>query len=158
MSSHISEYFNHSYQKRWIKKLEKAILSEGIEFDFVAVTGISGLMAAQNFCFKHGIELVVVRKNGVKTHSSRNIEYSDSLWEKMKKYNAENKILNYIIIDDCIDSGDTVLNIKKQISKGFPCGTELRGVFVNYNYYDTRSIIGVSHFFLTIVSLCSLDF
>ena len=80
-------------------------LRRKVKFDVIAFTGSSGACIAFTLAYETEIPLLYVRKPGEKSHGSR-IES-----------NAGKTVKKYLIVDDFIDSGDTIRNIVKRIDR-----------------------------------------
>ena len=94
--------------------VEKAVQClQNIAFDTIVFRGFSGAVVGPTVALRLGIPWVLVRKTGDNTHSSRMIE--------------GNVTGDYIIIDDFIDTGDTIDKIINA------CGSKCVGVYL-YDY------------------------
>jgi adenine/guanine phosphoribosyltransferase-like PRPP-binding protein len=87
-----------------VTKVVKMIKARGLEFDAIACRGLSALLIAPIVAMRLGKSLIVVRKNGEKNHSNMKVE-------------GDHGARTYIILDDFIDSGDTVRAIGESIHK-----------------------------------------
>lgn len=90
--------------KQTVTKLINKIHSSNVEFDSIAVTGMSGVLIGSIISYKVNKPLILVRKRSDKSHSGYELEGN---------LGSE----KYIIIDDTIDEGKTVNNIHKSIKK-----------------------------------------
>lgn len=91
-------------RKQTVKKLCECIKKSGIKFDSIAFTGMSGALIAPLVAYKLKKNLVMVRKPSDENHSNMTVE-------------AENVGNRYIIIDDLIFSGKTIINLVKTMDK-----------------------------------------
>lgn len=84
----------------FINKRRKAVIKEAkrrlknVQFDAVAVRGVSGMAMGFSIADALGKDIVVVRK-GENRHSYFNVEYPE-------------RVKTYVIVDDFIDGGSTV--------------------------------------------------
>ncbi len=84
--------------------LERIINSlKDVDFDTIVVTGVSGLLFGPATAHAMGKRLVVVRKRNESSHSREKIE--GELLDGAK----------FIILDDLVDSGTTLINILEAI-------------------------------------------
>ena len=100
-----------------------------LNFDAVAFTGSSGACIAFVLAYETNIPLLYVRKPREKSHGN-NLES-----------NLRTSIKKYLIVDDFIDSGDTVRNMVKRINRACTAKSmnppEPVGVFL----FDTTAFI-----------------
>lgn len=89
-------------RKYVITRLIKEIKKSGVKFDAIVFRGMSGALVAPSVADKMKKPLVVCRKSD-NHHSSYTVEYTERWFE------------NYIVIDDLISSGVTLLTILKMI-------------------------------------------
>lgn len=82
--------------------------TRGLNFDTIVCSGISGLVVAPALAARMGKELLIVHKQGYKTHSP---------------YDVEGNVASecYIIIDDLVDTGDTIRYIVEQVDRATSC-------------------------------------
>lgn len=73
------------------------------EFDTIAFRGMSGAMVAPMVAMRLNKGITIIRKQGERSHAPE----ITGIWENGKRY---------IILDDFISSGNTVLSIKKLLS------------------------------------------
>lgn len=99
---YLNEALGLKQRKQTVKKLCECIKKSGIKFDSIAFTGMSGALIAPLVAYKLKKNLVMVRKPSDKNHSSMTVE-------------AENVGKRYIIIDDLIFSGKTIINLVKTV-------------------------------------------
>jgi len=81
-----------------------AMLDEGIEFDAIVIRGMSGALFAHYVFDKTGKPIVVVRK-GESSHG-RDVEIP-----------YPSNIKKYIILDDLVASGNTIISIKQKMDE-----------------------------------------
>jgi orotate phosphoribosyltransferase-like protein len=86
-----------------VNRLKKEI-KNGLEFNAIACCGVSGTILAGAIAAKLGVDIVVVRKEAGGPHSSWHVEgrYGD---------------VQYVILDDLIESGSTIRYIIDEIQK-----------------------------------------
>ena len=113
-------YHKISLSPRYLRKrvkFAKSILQErGIEYEYVAGTGISGIVFASCLAYSANKKLIAVRKPDDKTnHSGTLIEYPPVKGIRAREYPA--KIL---IVDDFPSSGNTIAYCIKTIKRYFP--------------------------------------
>lgn len=81
---------------------------KGVEFDAVAVTGVSGIAFGAVLAFALKKHLVVVRKEeSPPSHSWKPVE-------------GPVKVTNYLFVDDLVDSGDTFRRVVAAVAKRYP--------------------------------------
>ena len=90
-----------------IKNIREYIQRKKISFEFVAVTGVSGLVVGSIVAHKLKKRLIVVRKKNDSSNATCEVEGIPSGHNQTKK--------RYIIIDDLISSGGTIRRIISQI-------------------------------------------
>lgn len=77
------------------------LIQNGLEFDSIVCTGLSGLLIAPSVADILDKQIIVIRKNNEQSHSDYSIEgFVES---------------PYIIIDDCISTGNTINRIVDQM-------------------------------------------
>ena len=99
-----------------IEKAVQEIRPYAAKFDAIAVTGSSGLLIGPTVAYLLQKGVILVRKPGTSTHSSRRVE-GDDIYKR------------YIIVDDLISSGDTIERIKEATSSQWP-GIECIGTYL----------------------------
>jgi len=92
-----------------------------IEFDTIAFRGVSGALLAPILAYKMEKELCIIRKPDMTTHST----------EKNFEGFVESKA--YIIVDDLVASGDTVMQIIKQMYDHNP-KSKFKGLYLYTSY------------------------
>ena len=100
-----------------IKQYRQAL--KGIKFSHIVVCGTSGLIIGPVLAPVLKKELIIVRKKNEKTHSSLKLETISSFERKF----------NYIIVDDLVDSGNTMRHILKTMDGKF-VNSHLTGIYV----------------------------
>ena len=118
--------FNPEYLKIIVRKCSRKInwlqSKKKVIFDAIAFSGESGGSVSYPLSFKTGIPFICVRKFGTITHGKR-IEGPDKPVNK------------YLIIDDCIDSGNTVKYIVEEITKYTNGKSKCAGVLLYIDVY-----------------------
>jgi len=97
---------------------------EGLDFDTIAVSGVSGLLLGPILAYKMSKKLIVVRKNGDSSHSNYLIEGTCGR--------------KYVIIDDFMSTGATVSYIRQQIDKKIDVSGWKPECVGFYNYDDSE--------------------
>lgn len=100
-------YLAHTYTpglKKALARIEECTADILDQFDYVLVTGLSGIIPGAIFCDRHDKSLVVLRKTGEPCHGS-SIEGPYD-WDEFKPLGDESG--GYIIIDDFMSSGNTI--------------------------------------------------
>lgn len=108
---------------QWLKKSD-------LDFEAIAVSGVSGLVVGGALSYATGIPLVVVRKSGDKKHSDFSVE--SSLVGDFK----------YVILDDLISSGSTIKRIITKIER------DLR-FYDNSKDYRVPECVGIILYYAT---------
>jgi orotate phosphoribosyltransferase-like protein len=75
------------------------------QIDAIAFTGSSGAAIAFTLGIKHNIPLIYVRKPGEESHGGQ------------VECNADTVIKSYLIVDDFIDSGNTIIRIATGVNE-----------------------------------------
>lgn len=123
---YISPLFCQKDRRKIIKHCVKTLRPIADTFDVIAIQGYSMALIAPMIADRLGKQIVLVRKKGESSHSSRVIE------------GLYGKSFNYIIIDDLVASGNTISNLTYSISVYGTCV----GIYLyNMGSYDTRSSI-----------------
>lgn len=107
-----------------VKRMVELIRSQQYKFQAIAALGNSGVPIAAALSLRMKKHLIVVRANGVKSHDGHQL---------CGPYKADAKLQSYIIMDDLVDSGQTINRIHKYVSKDYS-KIVLNGVFC----YSTR--------------------
>jgi len=117
----ISEYLCAALDKRTLPNIIKNAIefSRNIEFDSIAVRGMSGSIVASAIAFELEKNIIIIRKDKDNTHSDATVEYS--FYPR-----------KYIIVDDFISSGKTIKTIIEEMEEdALKC------------HYDNPKCIGV---------------
>jgi len=94
---------NPKTRKDLIEWIYQTLKPHANKFDAIAVCGMSMALVAPTIADRLNKNLILVRKGGERTHSDLRVEgVRDG---------------RYIIIDDIIDTGDTLLRVTEQIEK-----------------------------------------
>ncbi len=117
-SGYLLEELNPSQLKKALARARKCLRKENIDFDSIAFQGISGAILAPPIAISLHKQLLLVRK-------SSNIEKSHSCFP----VEGYDKVENYIIVDDFIESGKTVCEIIKKI-KTFSTKAKCLGILI----------------------------
>lgn len=117
----------HSKRQSQIRRAVRAIREQNLDFDSIVCTGISGIIAAPTIAERLKKRLVIVRKD------------ETSHGEQVESIGQINK---YLIIDDFIETGETLNRIMEILEdypylNGKPVGAYLyaqqaRGLFKDY--------------------------
>lgn len=102
-ASHLTPMLDPKRARYTVKQVIKMIKACGLKFDAIACRGVSGLLIAPIVAMRLNKTLIVVRK-GKKTHSYYVVE-------------GDHAAERYLILDDFIESGDTVRVIGEDIHK-----------------------------------------
>jgi adenine/guanine phosphoribosyltransferase-like PRPP-binding protein len=140
ISGYLSKVFS---TKEFIKIIDKLALKikdfdKKNHFDAIAFTGTSGSAVAYPLSYKLKIPLICIRKG-------RNSHYGE-------KYEGVCNIKKYIIVDDLVNTGNTIKKIQREIKYQSP-EAKLIAVFLYADgrstcYYDTY--LNISENILTI--------
>jgi adenine/guanine phosphoribosyltransferase-like PRPP-binding protein len=110
--------------KRRVDTVAKALVTLrplAEQFDSIVVSGVSGLTMGAILAHELGKNLVIVRKDGEKSHSSYAVEGDPGY--------------HYLIVDDLICSGETLLRVLNVMKRD--CGQRPKCFgFFAYNYVD----------------------
>ena len=87
--------------KRIVEKSARFLQEKGLDFDTIAVQGVSGLIVGSPLAMALDKKIMVVRKQGDKTHCT-----------DVMGFGKNQKIL---MIDDCVETGATVINMVSKI-------------------------------------------
>jgi hypothetical protein len=141
-SEYIKTAITLADRKTIIKDLTALIKGSKIDFDAIALRGLSGAMIAPVIADKLNKPLIICRKDDGH-HSNLSIEYAD-------------KFGDFIIIDDLISSGDTICHIMKMIDDewkklvqkdGAIKRPRCVGIFLYNSWWDTETKIYVRNFY-----------
>jgi adenine/guanine phosphoribosyltransferase-like PRPP-binding protein len=126
-------YFDHATQKTQITvdtichELQNPKLGK---VDLIVGTGFSGTLLLAAIYLQSGIPFGAIRKDINNTHSGRDVETGGI--ESLKE------VQRYVIIDDFIESGETISNIKVKMS-----GHECIGIIFYQNMEELESREGI---------------
>lgn len=123
-NGYIGRNAGHINNKIALRSLKKLIKERKLDFDTIAVSGISGLLLGAPLSNAINKELVIVRKKDDKNNHSG---------DKVEGYSRPNR---YVIVDDIISTGDTVKYIKKTLHKLHP-KAKFIGVLLHDGYRIT---------------------
>lgn len=114
-AEYLKSVFDVRLRNRTVAAIVKLLKDKKIKYDAIVVTGVSGITMGSMVAFHLKKRLVIVRKNigGEATHSCIKVEHTE-----------RGKLVRYIIIDDLIDSGDTVKRIINSIE--LECGNDVK--------------------------------
>lgn len=103
-SGYLRTIFDSTVQlHKAISAAKKIFKKSTVEFDAIAVTGVSGTTFGSILAYTLKKQLIVVRKRTEKTHGNYICE------------GTPNENYKYIIVDDFISSGATIFNIIQEI-------------------------------------------
>ena len=123
-ATHLESVFNISARNKIVKRITKLIReSELKQAEFIAVSGISGLVIGSIVAQKLEKQLVVIRKRGEITHSGHVVEGINLAHTK------------YIIIDDLCDTGTTLNWIRDNLEINSKLTLYCVGLIL-YEYYN----------------------
>lgn len=114
-AEYLKSIFDVRLRNRTVAAIAKLLKDKKIKYDAIAVTGVSGITMGSMVAFHLKKRLVIVRKNigGEATHSWIKVEHTE-----------RGKLMRYIVIDDLIDSGDTINRIINSIE--LECGNDVK--------------------------------
>lgn len=117
---YLKKQFEIASLKKIVKDTVQAIHQSKIDFDTIAVTGISGITVGLPASLRLNKQITIIRKEGEKNHS----------WHKYEGLYGE---FRYIIVDDGIGSGNTVKSIGEVLrNESRENNPILKGIFL-YN-------------------------
>lgn len=114
-SSYLTAVFDLPRRRKIISDLVNCIKLSGIEFEAIAFRGMSGALIVPDVSTQLDKPFILIRKED-SSHSSH-------------KFEGELAITTYIIIDDCISSGQTVMDIMDSMGEQIP-SSDCKGVFL----------------------------
>ena len=123
-ADYLTEVCNPGNRQTTVSKVVQAIRESKLQFDCIAVRGVSGLGFGAVIAHQLEKSLAIVRKSKRGTHSWHMVE-------------AVECVERYLIVDDLIDSGTTVKDIVKKMKKEFP-EAKLVGCYL-YHDHDYKS-------------------
>jgi orotate phosphoribosyltransferase len=100
-SSYLSEVIETRDRAHTVVAIKDLIAKHKIRFTHIAVSGLSGMLAATELASLMGKQVMIVRKRITK-HSDFRVEFCG-------------EVKGYIIVDDLISTGATVRRMKKYI-------------------------------------------
>jgi adenine/guanine phosphoribosyltransferase-like PRPP-binding protein len=131
-TGYLSNLFYPKLRQYTISWLISSIKESKLEFDFIAVRGISGVFAGSLVSEVLEKPIAIVRKDDG-CHSGYSVEYVLPEKENYK----------YIIIDDLVSSGNTISTIKNKVNKNLSANCV--GVFIYSQHElddaDARALI-----------------
>jgi orotate phosphoribosyltransferase len=114
VSDYLKKVFDNKQKKLVISKIVRCL--KKIDFDAIAISGYSMSLISPIIADKLNKQIIVVRKCHENCHSYNRIE---GFIGRKKKY---------IIIDDCVSSGDTIKHITAHLFEHKCIGAYLYGV------------------------------
>lgn len=143
--SHLSFLFELGNFRNVIQKICKVLKKHDNKFDTIVFRGMSGTLISPTVSLYLRKKMLLVRKQD-QSHSPLSVE-------------GDYEVKKYIIIDDCIDSGNTIRSILSKIfefnRKAKPVGVLL------YNDYRSELKFGANdreYIFKNIYKDCSSNF
>ena len=118
------------------KAIVRQIKKDNIQFSAIVFKGVSGAIVAPLVAYKLNKSCIVVRKENEKTHSYQGIEVPDDEFDTCK---------NYIIIDDLIDTGKTIINIIRKVDEMMVSSPKCVGIYL----YDQYCQLGLDDDYLS---------
>ena len=136
VSSYLEDGLEKSSARKAIRGMKKLILKSNIEFDAIAYTGQSGALVAPTIAYLLNKHLIMVRKD---------VELSGShSFNRVEGYVNKNEPINYIIIDDFVETGKTINTIHEKIADAagnLPSNIILKGIFLWNSWRRDKSIV-----------------
>lgn len=115
---YLNNILDPKLSKKVIKRLADGIRDSGVEFDFIAIRGMSGAIIAGALSIRLNKPVVIVRKVGDQNHSSDTVDH-------VTFCNPRNQ--SYIIVDDGIATGKTMANIIHRLDE---INSKCRAIFL----------------------------
>lgn len=109
-AEYLKSIFDVKLRNRTVAAIVKILKTNRVKYDTIAVSGVSGITVGSMVAFHLKKRLAIVRKKSDVTHSWITVEHSPSSKTK-------GKFSRYIIIDDLIDSGDTIKRVLDGVAK-----------------------------------------
>lgn len=128
---YLTELLHAPYLKKILARAKKCLLKSNLSFDAVAFKGMSGAILGPNIAMKFKKHMIMVRSPGSSCHSKFPVEGYD-------------KAKNYIIVDDFIESGDTVCQIILAI-ENFAPQAKCLGILI-VSDYDNSEFLPLNSF------------
>lgn len=116
-SGYMTKVFGDRYEEVKKNPLKSAVRSaarklRGVDFDYIIMTGTSGITFGAALCYCMDKAPIVVRKTTEKSHSPYNIEgYPVSV----TSFGGTEETFRAIIVDDFVATGKTIETIKLKI-------------------------------------------
>lgn len=133
VSSYLDNPLNIQRRKKILDMMVSMIVKSNIEFDTIVFTGMSGALISPSVADRLEKQVLLLRKDKDDCHSSCRMEGF---------YKCE----NYIIIDDQVSSGNTVLRIMEAMNNNNdwePKTKFCKGVFLYNSQAPDSSINGI---------------
>jgi adenine/guanine phosphoribosyltransferase-like PRPP-binding protein len=133
ISGYLEDGLEKSSARKVIRGMKNLIVKSNLKFDAIAYTGCSGALVAPTIAYLLNKHLIVVRKNEG-AHSFNRVE----------GYVNKNEPINYIIIDDFIETGKTINTIYEKIADAagnLPSNIILKGIFLWNSWRRDKSIV-----------------
>ena len=115
--------------RRWVNRISTIVRRDEIEFDAIAVRGTSGLLVGPAVAAALDKDIIVCRKHGSSRHSSFDVE-------------GPVGVINYIIVDDIICSGETVETIVGDVRRELSSAARCVAIFL---YAEVENFSGLHH-------------
>ena len=125
---HIRTAVNHVIRAETVREMKKKIEDSGVQYDAIAVCGVSGISVGSILSYLLGKPMLIVRKKDDKCHSSFRVEMNIQFHSR--------ELVNYIIVDDLMDSGSTVDYIYKTIKNS---ENKRRKTYFNWGDYTKHN-------------------
>src|SRR4051812_35560320 len=103
MSSYLKQYLETGNRKEVVNRAFNALRRNQVEFDTIAVTGVSGLIIGAPLANLLEKDLLVIRKSIDGTHSSELVEG----WGRNQKI---------LLVDDMVAEGHTLQRMREMIN------------------------------------------
>jgi len=133
ISGYLEDGLEKSSARKVIRGMKNLIVKSNLKFDAIAYTGCSGALVAPTIAYLLNKHLIVVRKDEG-AHSFNRVE----------GYVNKNEPINYIIIDDFIETGKTINTIYEKIADAagnLPSNIILKGIFLWNSWRRDKSIV-----------------
>lgn len=108
-------YFSRAVDRKTRAKAVKWLQDKlkDVDFDTIVVRGHSGVAMGSVIAHVMDKNLIIIRKPDEDAHSHEVAEYGDEVLRGRNR-------MKFIIIDDCVDSGETIKQIHEGFKKAFP--------------------------------------
>jgi len=137
ISGYLEDGLEKSSARKVIRGMKNLIVKSNLKFDAIAYTGCSGALVAPTIAYLLNKHLIVVRKDEG-AHSFNRVE----------GYVNKNEPINYIIIDDFIETGKTINTIYEKILEASDAQLLtnnskliLKGIFLWNSWRGDKSIV-----------------